>query len=103
MGYKCTLLSTLIPVNYETTINTLFDLDESGLPLLMPRATDQEHAFANDNRPLLKRIYNNSILWSYTGPESLDEQLKMYLIGLKFFYPKITFSLVSELRKAKVS
>ena len=39
MGYKSTLLSTLIKIRYEDTIEDLYDLDLSPLPLLLPDAT----------------------------------------------------------------
>ena len=80
MGYKCTLLSTLIPVRYESSITTLSELDQSKLPLLITRGSDLDHAFAKDPRPIMKRIYNNSILWEFTGPKSVAQSQKMYLI-----------------------
>ena len=80
MGYKCTLLANLIPVHYEGTINTLSDLDQSGLPLLIPRSTAQYEAFASDQRPIMKRIFNKSISWAFTGPKSLAKRQKMYQI-----------------------
>ena len=89
MGYKCTLPSTLIPVRYEGTINTLSDLDRSGLPLLIPRSTAQYKAFANDKRPIMKRIFNKSISWAFTGPKSLAKRLKMYKINNYYHIPQI--------------
>ena len=79
MGYKCTLLSTLIPIRYESTIDTLSDLDQSGLPLVVHRSSAPHHAFANDPRQIMKRIYNRSILHDFTGIKSLEKYLKMYL------------------------
>ena len=77
MAYKCTLLSTLIPVRYESTIDTLSDLDRSGLPLLIPRNTSVHQASANDQRPVMKRIYDKSILFTFTGQIGLDKYYKM--------------------------
>ena len=77
MGYKSTLLSTLIPVRYERTINTLYDLDQSGLPLAIPKATAIHHAIANDPRPIMQRIYNNSILYVYAGRKYTEKIRKM--------------------------
>ena len=77
MGYKSTLLSTLIPVRYERTINTLYDLDQSGLPLAIPKSTTIHHAIANDPRQIMKRIYNNSIIYVFAGVKSTGKLRKM--------------------------
>ena len=77
MGYKSTLLSTLIPVRYERTIDTLYDLDQSGVPLLIPKSTTHHHAIANDPRQIMKRVYNNSILYVYAGRKSSEKFRKM--------------------------
>ena len=77
MGYKSTLLSTLIPVRYERTINTLYDLDQSGLPLAIPKATAMHHVIANDQRHIMKRIYKNSIIYVYAGTKSTEKIYKM--------------------------
>ena len=36
LGYRSTLLSTLVPIRYEDTIETVHDLYKSGLSLLIP-------------------------------------------------------------------
>ena len=77
MGYKSTLLSTLIPVRYEGTINTLYDLDQSGLPLLLAKSSATHHAIANDPRQIMKRIYNNTIIYVYAGRKSVEKYHKM--------------------------
>ena len=78
MGYKCTLLSNLIPIQYEETIDTLQDLDQSGLSLLIPKDTDVHYSFANDQRPIMKRIFERSTLWTFTGPDSVANVYKKY-------------------------
>ena len=78
MGYKCTLLSNLIPIRYESTIDTLLDLEQSGLPLLITRDTEAHHSFANDLRPIVQRIYNKSILWTFTTPKAAAKITKRY-------------------------
>ena len=78
MGYKCTLLSTLIPIRYENTIDTLSDLDKSGLSLFIARNTILDHSFANDQRPIMKQIYNKSIFWNLSGPKSLPKMFNRY-------------------------
>ena len=62
MGYKSTLLSTLIPIRYESTINTLEEIAKSGLSLTVPRHTAFHKLIASDPRPLMKEIYKRSHL-----------------------------------------
>ena len=66
-GYRSTLLSILIPIRYEATIKTVNDLNSSGLPLLLPRATAMHFLMASDPRPVVKQIYNKSIVYPYNG------------------------------------
>ena len=58
MGYKTTLLSTLIQIQYESTIDTLDDMAKSGLPLLIPSHTALHKLIACDPRSTMKQIYN---------------------------------------------
>ena len=67
MGYKSALLSTLVPIRYESSIDTIEDLAKSGLPLLIPGATTVSKLIANDPRQSMKEIYNRSILYPYSG------------------------------------
>ena len=60
MAYKSTLLSTLIPIRYEKTLETLDDLDKSGLGLLIAGGTVAQWLAASDPRPSMRRIYNRS-------------------------------------------
>ena len=57
MAYKSTLLSILIPIRYEKALDTIEDLDKSGLGLLIFGSTVQERLTASDPRPAMKRIY----------------------------------------------
>ena len=65
-GYKSTLLSTLITIRYEKPINTLADLDRSGLSLLLARGAAGQKIIESDPRPIMKKIYNTSIVVEYT-------------------------------------
>ena len=69
MAYKSTLLSTLVTIRYNKPIDTLVDLDSSGLPLAVPKGTSSHNWIENDSRAIVKQIYNRSILFEYT-PES---------------------------------
>ena len=75
MGYKCTLLSTLIPIHYENTIDTLSDLDLSGLPLVTHRFTAPSYAIADDPRQVMKRIDKRSSAHPYG--KVFEKYLKM--------------------------
>ena len=59
MGYCTTLLSVMISIRYEDTINNINDLDISGMPLL-PIAPDSPmgEIVLKDPRPAMRRINN---------------------------------------------
>ena len=63
MAYNSTLLSSLITIRYEDPIDSLTDLEASGLPFLMHKNSWIEKMFANDERQLWKSIYKNGQLY----------------------------------------
>lgn len=67
MAYKATLLSSLIKIRYETSIDDMIDLDNSGLPLVLAKASSLHEHLSNDQRPIMMRISNRSILISIDG------------------------------------
>ena len=67
LGYKSTLLATLIPINYEKPINTVDDLANSDLPLLVAEKTAQPWLLATDPREAVKRIFRKSVLYPFNG------------------------------------
>ena len=68
MAYKSTLLSSLIPIQYETTIDTLEDVERSGLPVLVPENAAPRWLMKTDPRPTVQRIWqNNRILYPFNG------------------------------------
>ena len=60
MGYKSVLLSSLVTILYEDTIDTLNDLDRSNLPLLIPQGFGVLEPLEKDPRPIVMRILNRS-------------------------------------------
>ena len=69
MAYKSTLLSSLIPIRYEATIDTLDDMDKSGRPLLIIHPTTLHKLIASDPREAMKRVYKRSILFKLSPTE----------------------------------
>ena len=65
-GYKSMLLSSLVTIRYTKPIDTLTDLDRSGLPLCILKGTSFHHAFEKDQRDIMRKIYNNSIVFTFT-------------------------------------
>ena len=63
MAYESTLLSSLIPIRYEDTIDSINDLDNSGLPVLIWKGSATHEYFSSDSRPMMRRIFNRRILW----------------------------------------
>ena len=67
MAYKSTLLSTLIPIRYEKTLDTIGDLDKSGLGLLIAGGTVLQWLAASDPRPPMRRITDRSEIVPFNG------------------------------------
>ena len=85
LGYKTTLLSSLIPIRYEDTIKSLDDLDKSGLPLIMPRGSSLHDHLANDPREMLTPITRRFILFDDGGVPrwALEMYLKLLIQGVR--------------------
>ena len=64
MAYKKSLLSSLIPIHYEDTIDSINDLDNSSMPLMMWKGGAMHKYFSSDSRPMMKRVFNRSMLVS---------------------------------------
>ena len=64
-GYKSTLLSTLVTIRYTKPIDTLADLDRSGLPLVMAAGLAEQQPFENDQREMMMRIYSRRIVFQF--------------------------------------
>ena len=67
MGYKSTLRSSLITINYEDKFETFYDLVQSGIPLVFAKGTILDRILATDPRPTVQRMYKNAIGYPYTG------------------------------------
>ena len=67
MAYKSNLLSSLITIRYEGTINTLSDLVDADLGVLLPNNTPVHIMFARDPRQIMRNIYKNSHIYAYNG------------------------------------
>ena len=61
LGYKTTLLSSLIPIRYEDTIDSMDDLDKSGLPPISPRGSSTINFIESDPREMMNRIFKRRI------------------------------------------
>ena len=66
-GYKSTLFSTLVPIFYEDTLETLADVANSDLPLLVPKNTAPHWLIGTDPRPAAKKILAKTIVYPFNG------------------------------------
>ena len=66
-SYKSVLRTSLITITYEKGIDTFEDLDNSGLPLIIPTPTAPYKLLASDPRPLFKRIFGRKLPFPYNG------------------------------------
>ena len=67
LAYKTTLLSSLIPIRYEDTIDNIYDVDKSGLPLLMGESMTVIDFIREDPREAMKNLFKRKILFSIDG------------------------------------
>ena len=75
LGYTSTLLSTLIPIRYEGTIDTLQDMAESGLPFTIPHSTSLHKLLATDPRPTMMKIYKRKYLMDPVRNSAAQDKL----------------------------
>ena len=64
LGYKTTLLSSLITINYENPIDNIYDLDKSGLPLIMAKGVSVVEYIRQAPGAMMDRIFKRRILFS---------------------------------------
>ena len=83
MSYKSTLLSTLVTIRYEKTIETVFDLDTSRLPLLLTEGTTTAKLMELDQRAVIKRIYSRRIMHPWG---KLEEPLKKCIHLIRYIF-----------------
>ena len=74
MAYKSTLLSTLITIRYEKTLDTIEDLDKSGLGLLICEGCVLDWLTASDPRPVMKRINTRRKMVPYNGKSRKEDE-----------------------------
>ena len=70
MGYKSTLRSSLIALNYEEKFETLYDLAQSGIPLVVAKGTFIQRILSTDPRPTVKRLNKNAYFFRYEGGQA---------------------------------
>ena len=64
LGYKKSLLSSLIQIRYEDTIDSIHELDRSEIPLLLAKSTSLQDYVERDPRKSMARIVKRRILFS---------------------------------------
>ena len=64
LGYKTTLLSSLIPIRYGAAIDSMADLDRSGLPLILAEGGSSLDYVCGDSREVMTSICNKRIVFS---------------------------------------
>ena len=67
LAYNATFFTSLVRISYGSTIDTLNDGANSGLPLLIPKDTVLHYVIATDPRPDVKKMYKNTELHKFNG------------------------------------
>ena len=81
MGYKKSLLSSLIRIRYEDTIDNIHELDKSEMPLLLAKSTSLQDYVERDPRQSMARIVKRRILFSIDRGQTPGWALAMYDIA----------------------
>ena len=90
LAYKKSLLASLIPIRYEDTIDNLYDLDKSGLPMFLVAGNSVTDHIRGDPREMTTRIYKRAIVVPYQFPPP-QWALKMYVnVYLLSYQPGIS-------------
>ena len=80
MGYCSTLLSVMISIRYEDTIDNINDMDERGMPIIFVESSAIGEVVLNDPRPAMRRI--NNVTKPIPGVKdlvSIEASLKWYI------------------------
>ena len=64
LGYKTTLLSSLVPIRYEDTIDNIYDVDKSGLPVLILESTTVVDFLRENPRTVMQRLFHRKKFWN---------------------------------------
>ena len=80
MGYKCVLLSNLVPIRYEQTIDNLYDLDKSELRFVV--ANILLDAIESDTRSVVKRVLNKTDVF-------ILGEIRPQWVNERYLWPKI--------------
>ena len=77
MGYSGTLLTSLVKIRYEDAIDTLYDLEKSGLPFLLPGGIGLENDLGKIQISVMERIMDlQSEFFPFNGtaPQSIYDR-----------------------------
>ena len=79
-SYKSVLRASLMKVEYESTIDTLDDLLESGRTFLVPKDTPLGLMYATDPREKVKKLAEQTLLFEY-GRKTPEHLVKGYSLN----------------------
>jgi hypothetical protein len=71
------LLSTLIPVRYEKSINTLHDAVVSGLPIVLAEGSGTYSTFRDDPRPDARKLFSKALSFQWNVKEKPSWVMEM--------------------------
>ena len=83
-SYKSVLRASLMKVEYESTIDTLDDLLESGRTFLVPKDTPLGLMYATDPREKVKMLAKQTLLFEY-GRKTPEHLVKGYSLNKSIF------------------
>ena len=67
MSYKSNLRASLVAITYKKPIDSIEDMEQSGLPLLFCTGCGYKEFFSIDPRPAMNRLGEKAIMYPYDG------------------------------------
>ena len=93
-SYKGTLLSTLVPIYYDNPINTLEEVDRSGLPVLITKNNVVHWLMKTDPRSTINNIWQKRILYPFPGGKFPDWVTQRYVLNMMILYLHHTMTII---------
>ena len=75
ISYKEVLISNLVNVGYEETIDNFDDVLQSGKPVFVPENTLIPNLLFNDPRQSVSQLLDNLVYYNFTGGRSLESEI----------------------------
>ena len=99
LAYNSTFLTYLIQISYGSTIDTINDAANSGLPILIPKNSAPHWLVATDPRSDVKKLFKNSELFEFNGTTPEFVNTRWYVINCSKITSKTLCNFLGHLKE----